>query len=117
MAGFFTSAMPVLHELEMNRNTSGLIPNAAGRTTTPLRELRDMQRIAYRDVMSEKCPESARAQLMRAYVEMQRERDGMRMRPRPKPVDTTAAKAQKRSRKGPNTVILPSADHAHSPSP
>ena len=73
--------------------------NTADRTphrTSVLRELRDMQIVAYGLVCDPETKPSDVAQLMRAHVAAEQQRNVLRMRPAPKPVDTTLLKTKKR---------------------
>lgn len=70
-----------------NGHPSTLIPNAAGKVTSPTRELRDMQRVAYKLIMDGEAKASDVAQLMRAHVAAGQHRCELLMRAKPKPVD------------------------------
>lgn len=66
--------------------------NTADRTphrNSVLAELREMQKVAYARVMDEKTEDKDVAQLLRAYVTAEQQRNILRMRPNPKPIDVT----------------------------
>ena len=54
-----------------------------------LLELREMQKVAYNRVMDDTTEDKDVAQLMRAYVTAEEQRNVLRMRPNPKPIDVT----------------------------
>lgn len=89
-----------------------------------LRELRDLQLVAYADCQSEATKPAERAQLMRAYVALEQQRNVLRMRPAPKPVDVAElerAKAKARARSAGETPASwrskPKASQALAPVP
>ena len=63
-----------------------------------LRELREMQEVAYSLCRDSDAKPSDVAQLMRAYVACDQQRNVLRMRPAPKPIDVSDRQAKRRSR-------------------
>ncbi len=61
-----------------------------------LSELREQQEIAMADLRDPETKPQVRSMLMRAYVELQKQRNVERMKPAPKPVDVTERKPQRR---------------------
>lgn len=85
------------YRIAMPAPSHPIAPGRPRQELTPLQELRRMQRDAFARAIDPETPPGAAAQLMRAHVEMQRERDDLRMRPRPKPVDVQDRKRKPRS--------------------
>lgn len=54
-----------------------------------LRELREMQKVAYDRVMDHNTEDKDVAQLLRAYVTAEQQRNILKMKPVPKPIDVT----------------------------
>ena len=57
-----------------------------------LKELRELQTLAKSDCDNPETTPTARAQLMRAYVCLEQQRNVLRMRPAPKPIDVAPRK-------------------------
>jgi len=73
-----------------------------------LTELREQQEIAMADMRDPETPAHVRSQLMRAYVELQKQRNVERMRPAPKPIDVSdRAKRKPRSHAVPVVDVTP----------
>ena len=64
-----------------------------------LLELREMQKVAYERVMDENTEDKDCAQLLRAYVTAEQQRNVLRMRPAPKPVDVQDLQRQREKAK------------------
>lgn len=84
-----------------------------------LSELRQMQVVAFSRVVNGETEDKDVAQLMRAYVAAEQQRNVLRMRPAPKPVDVTALAKARRSRRPaaatPVSLPAPSLDAAQVP--
>ena len=89
-----------------------------------LRELREMQQIAYALTKDPETKPSDVAQLMRAHVAAEQQRNILRMRPAPKPIDTTTMQRKTRAPGGlraklanvpPNVVSVAPAPASHEP--
>lgn len=72
-----------------------------------LRELREMQQIAYADCQDDETKPAERAQLMRAYVALEQQRNVLRMRPAPKPIDVQPKLRKPKTSPGPSVSDLP----------
>ncbi len=63
-----------------------------------LAELREQQELAMIDIRDRKVAPHVRSMLMRAYVELQKQRNVERMRPAPKPIDVSDKRKPQRRR-------------------
>ncbi len=63
-----------------------------------LRELREMQQTAYARVQKPETEDKDVAQLLRAYVTAEQQRNVLRMRPAPKPIDVSDKRKPQRRR-------------------
>jgi hypothetical protein len=86
----------IVKRMNVNGHPNTLIPGAVKQTTTPVRELRDMQRVAFKLILDEKTKASDVAQLMRAHVAAGQHRCELLMRAKPKPVDVTQVRKSKK---------------------
>lgn len=89
--------------------------NTADRTphrNSVLAQLRGMQEVAYGLITDEETKASDVAQLMRAYVAAEQQRNVLRMRPAPKPIDVSDRKRKPRQRA---SVVSPAPQAAPAP--
>jgi hypothetical protein len=94
--------------------------NTADRTphrNTVLAQLRAMQDVAYKRAIDPDTSAAHAAQLMRAHVDLERQRNALRMRPAPKPMDPIEYAARVKRERERGKAAPESARKSRKPSP